>query len=42
MKFGVDVPVTYEEAMEIDKRNGNSLGADSIKKEMEYCIRFPQ
>ena len=35
MKFGIDVPSTYEEAMEIDRKNGNNLWAESIKKEMD-------
>jgi hypothetical protein len=33
-KFGIEVPSTVKEAYEIDKRNGNTLWADAIKKEM--------
>ena len=33
-KFGIEVPSTVKEAYEIDKRNGNILWADAIKKEM--------
>jgi hypothetical protein len=34
-KFGIEVPRTVKEAYELDKKNGNTLWADSIKKEME-------
>ncbi len=33
-KFGIEVPSTVKGAYEIDKRNGNTLWADVIKKEM--------
>jgi hypothetical protein len=35
MKFGIEIPSTYEEAIELDRKNGNTLWADSIKKEMD-------
>ena len=35
MKFGVIVPTTVEEALALDKANGNTLWADAIAKEMQ-------
>jgi hypothetical protein len=35
MKFGVKVPRTVKEALELDKKNGNTFWADAIKKELE-------
>ena len=32
MKYGLKVPKTVREALEIDKENGNSHWADAIKK----------
>ena len=34
MKFGVECPKTVEEALAFDKKNGNTLWADAIAKEM--------
>jgi hypothetical protein len=34
-KFGIEVPWTVKEAYEFDRKNGNTLWADAIKKEME-------
>ena len=34
-KFGIRVPKTVDEALQIDKVNGNSLWADAIRKEMD-------
>ena len=34
MKFGVLIPSSVKEALEIDQRNGNTLWADAIEKEM--------
>ena len=34
-KFGIEVPRTVKEAYELDRKNGNTLWADAIKKEME-------
>ncbi len=34
-KFGIKVPKTAEEELEIDKRNGNTLWSDAIAKEMK-------
>lgn len=34
-KFGVDLPKTVEEALALDKKNGNTLWADAIAKEMK-------
>ena len=33
-KFGIEVPKTVEEALQLDKENGNSLWHDAIEKEM--------
>ena len=33
-KFGIRIPKTYKEAVEIDKENGNRLWQDAIDKEM--------
>jgi hypothetical protein len=35
MKFGVEIPSTYQEALELDRINGNTLWQDATKKEME-------
>ena len=35
MKFGITIPGTVEEALELDRKNGNTLWADAIKKEMD-------
>jgi hypothetical protein len=36
IKFGVEVPCTVKEALELEKKtNGNIFWADAIKKEME-------
>jgi len=34
-KFGIKVPKTVKEALELDKKNGNTLWADAIAKEMK-------
>ena len=34
MKFGIEVPGTVEEAIHLDKQNGNTLWQDAIRKEM--------
>ena len=34
-KFGIELPKTVEQALEIDRRNGNTLWRDSINKEMK-------
>ncbi len=40
-KFGVDVPKTVKEALALDRKNGNTLWADAIAKEMkEVRIAF--
>ena len=33
-KYGIEVPTSVEHAHEIDRRNGNTLWRDAIKKEM--------
>ncbi len=33
-KFGTEIPQTVKEALELDRRNGNTLWADTIAKEM--------
>ncbi len=40
-KFGIEVPKTVKEALALDCKNGNTLWADDIAKEMkEVCISF--
>ena len=34
-QFGVQVPRNHAEAMELDRKNGNNLWAEAIKKELE-------
>jgi hypothetical protein len=34
-KFGIEVPKTVKDALEIDRRNGNTFWADAIAKEMK-------
>ena len=33
--FGVEIPNTVKEALELDKKNGNNLWRDAIEKEMK-------
>jgi hypothetical protein len=33
-KFGIEIPRTVKEALELDRRNGNTIWADAIAKEM--------
>jgi hypothetical protein len=33
-KFGIEIPRTVKEALELDRHNGNTLWADAIAKEM--------
>lgn len=35
MKFGLDVPQTVEQALELDRKNGNEFWKKAINKEME-------
>ena len=37
-KFGIRVPKTVEEAMRLDRENGNSLWNDAIQKEMKHVM----
>ncbi len=40
-KFGIEVPKTVKEALALDCKNGNTLWADAIVKEMkEVCTAF--
>jgi hypothetical protein len=40
-KFGIEVPKTVKDALEIDRRNGNIFWADAIAKEMkDVCVAF--
>ena len=40
-KIGIEVPKTAKEALEIDRRNGNTFRADAIAKEMkDICVAF--
>ena len=34
-KFGIELPKMVDEAVDIDKKNGNTLWQDAIAKEME-------
>ena len=43
MKFGIDLPLHYEEAVALDKQNGNTLWQDATRKEMsnvEIAFKF--
>jgi hypothetical protein len=35
MKFGVKIPQTFKEAVELDRLNGNTLWQDAVRKEMK-------
>ncbi len=40
-KFGLEIPKTVKEALALDRKNGNTLWADAIAKEMrEVRIAF--
>jgi hypothetical protein len=40
-KFGIEVPKTVKDALEIDRRSGNTFWADAIAKEMkDVCVAF--
>ena len=42
-KFGTATPATYEEAIILDRQNGNTLWQDAVKKEMknvEIAFKF--
>ena len=40
-KFGIEVPWTAREALEIVQKNGNTFWADTIAKEMkDICVAF--
>ncbi len=40
-EFGIELPKTIKEALELDKKNGNTFWADAIAKEMkDVCIAF--
>jgi hypothetical protein len=40
-KFGIELPKTINEALELDKKNGNTFWADAIVKEMkDLCVTF--
>jgi hypothetical protein len=40
-KFGIESPKTVNEALELDKKNGNTFRADAIAKEMkDVCVAF--
>ena len=43
MKFGIEIPKTYEEAVALDRANGNTLWQDATRKEManvEVAFKF--
>lgn len=35
MKFGIDIPGTVKQALDLDEKNGNTLWQDAIEKEMK-------
>ena len=35
MKFGIKIPYTVEEALQLDRENGNNLWQEAIEKEMK-------
>jgi hypothetical protein len=40
-KFGIELPKTVKEALDLDKKNGNTFWADSIAKDMkDVCVAF--
>ena len=40
-KFGIDVPKTANEALELDQKNDNNFWDDAIAKEMkDVCVAF--
>jgi hypothetical protein len=40
-KFGIELPKTVKEALELDKKKGNTFWADAIAKEMKgVCVAF--
>ena len=39
-KFGVRIPRSYQEAIELDKANGNTLWRDALKKEMDQIKEY--
>ncbi len=40
-KFGIELPKTVKEALDPDKKNGNTFWADATAKEMkDICIAF--
>ncbi len=40
-RFGIEVPKTVKKALDLDRKNGNTLWVDAIAKEMkEVCIAF--
>ena len=44
-KFGIELPMTLEQALALDAKNGNTLWADAITKELQYVnikLRFYQ
>ena len=40
-KFGIELPKTVKEALDLDKKNGNTFWADAIAKEIKgVCVAF--
>ena len=40
-KFGIEVPMTVKDTLEIDRRNGKTFWADAIAKEIkDVCVAF--
>ena len=38
MEYGIQCPKTVQEVMEIDRKNGNTLWADAISKEVRFGL----
>ena len=38
--FGVRIPKNYDEALQLDRENGNTLWADAIRKELEFLMSY--
>ena len=40
IKFGIEVPKNYKQALEFDKRNGNTLWQEAIKTELDQILDY--
>ena len=40
-KYGIELPTSVKHAIEIDRKNGNTLWQDALSKEMgNVCVAF--